>query len=393
MKTPRLFSLGTLAASLIAVAIPSAPAQSPAAATPAPAAAPAPARPAPVISPEFNADRSVAFRLRAPTAQKISLRGQWAKDPIPLTRADDGLWSFIAPPDSIPAGVWEYSFNVDGVAMIDPANTAIKPMREPRTSILHVAAATPSPWDFQDVPHGTVHQHTYLSNAVGRPRSVWVYTPPGYETGRTADYPLLVLQHGSGDNEQTWVAHGKAHWILDSLIAAGKARPMVVMMIDGHPFTPAATRDASRSQAMSAFTRELFDDAVPLVTSLYRVSPDRAQRGIVGLSMGGGQALTVGLGHLDRFAWVGSFSGVPADEPVTQAVIAGASATNTQLRLLWIGCGADDFLLKRNEEFVGKLKAGGVNHEWHLTPGNHSWPVWRNYLVDFLPRVFTPAAR
>lgn len=362
--------------------------------SPAPAPAPTPARPAPVISPEINADRSVAFRLRAPAAQKVTLRGQWTKDPVLLTRADDGLWSFNAPPDSIPAGVWEYSFNVDGVAMIDPGNSAIKPMREPRTSILHLAADSPSPWDFQDIPHGTVHQHTYLSKALGRPRSVWVYTPPGYETGRTAAYPLLVLQHGSGDNEQTWVAHGKAHWILDRLIAASKARPMVVMMIDGHPFTPAATRDAAnRGQAMTAFTRELFDDALPLVESMYRVSPDVAQRGIVGLSMGGGQALTVGLAHLDRFAYVGSFSGVPADEPVTQAVIGDAKGTNAKLRLLWIGCGADDYLLPRNEEFVAKLKAGGVNHEWHLTPGNHSWPVWRGYLADFLPRLFQPAAR
>jgi enterochelin esterase family protein len=365
-------------------------AQSPA---PIPAATPAPtpARPAPAISPEINVDRSVAFRLRAPAAQKVLLRGQWTKDPVPLTRADDGLWSFTAPPDSIPAGVWEYSFNVDGVAMIDPGNAAIKPMREPRTSILHLAAANPSPWDFQEVPHGTVHQHTYLSKALGRPRSVWVYTPPGYEKNPSAAYPLLVLQHGSGDNEQTWVAHGKAHWILDSLIAAGKARPMVVMMIDGHPFTPAATRDpANRGQAMAAFTRELLDDALPLVESVYRVSPDRAQRGIVGLSMGGGQALTVGLAHLDRFAYVGSFSGVPADEPVTQAVSGDAKGTNAKLRLLWIACGADDSLLQRNEEFVAKLKAGGVNHEWHLTPGNHSWPVWRGYLADFLPRLFRP---
>ncbi|MBC7365922.1 MAG: hypothetical protein H7343_03765 [Undibacterium sp.] len=111
--------------------------------------------------------------------------------------------------------------------------------------------------------------------------------------------------------------------------------------------------------------------------------------------MGGGQSLTVGLGHLERFAWIGSFSGVPPEESVSQAVLNDAKGTNAKLRLLWIGCGTDDFLLKRNEEFVGKLKAAGVNHEWHLTAGNHSWPVWRGYLADFLPRVFqsspTPA--
>ena len=391
MQSSRFVTFARFAVTLLAFTAPPAPAQSPA--TPASTPAPTPARPAPAISPEINADRSIAFRLRAPAAQKVSLRGQWTKDPIALTRADDGLWSFTAPPDSIPAGVWEYNFSVDGLVMLDPGNTALKPMREPRTSILHLAAATPSPWDFQDVPHGTVHQHTYLSRALGLPRSVWVYTPPGYEKNSAADYPLLVLQHGSGDNEQTWVAHGKAHWILDSLIAAGKARPMVVMMIDGHQFTPAALRDpATHGPAISAFTRELFEDALPLVESIYRVAPDAARRGIVGLSMGGFQALNVGLGKLDRFAYIGSFSGVPPDEAAAQAFLADPAAANSKLRLLWLACGRDDGLHTRNEEFVAKLAAAGIRHEWHLTPGNHSWPVWRNYLVDFLPRVFTPAA-
>ena len=364
--------------------------------TPPPATAPVAATTAPrpplLVSPEVTADRTVTFRFKSASAKSVTLRAQWSKDPLALTRSDDGLWSVVAP---VAPGVWEYSFNVDGVAMIDPANVAIKPMREPRTSILDIPdPSSPAPWDFQDVPHGTVHQHTYLSKALGRPREVWIYTPPGYEKSGAAKYPLLVLQHGSGDNQQTWVAHGHAHWILDSLIAAGKARPMVVVMLDGHPFTPTAMRDgASRGSApMDAFRRELFEDAIPLVEATYRVESDVSQRGIVGLSMGGGQSLTVGLGNLDRFAWVGSFSGVPADEAVTQAVVRDAKGTNTKLRLLWIGCGTDDFLLKRNEEFIGKLKAGGVNHEWHLTAGNHSWPVWRGYLADFLPRVFQPTS-
>jgi enterochelin esterase family protein len=357
---------------------------------PAPKAAVPAARPAPVISPEVNADRSVTFRLRAPNAKQVSVRGQWAKDPLPLVRAHDDLWSATAAAAMLPSGVWEYSFNVDGVAMIDPANTAIKPMREPRTSILHLPAPTPQPWDFQDVPHGTVHQHTYLSKALGRAREVWVYTPPGYEKSPAGTrFPLLILQHGSGDNHRTWVEHGKAHWIIDSLIAAGKARPMVVMMIDGHPFTPAATRDAAnRGAAMDAFRRELLEDALPLVESHYRVASEVAQRGIVGLSMGGGQSLTVGLGHLDRFAYVGSFSGVPPDEAVEKSFLSAPAVANTKLRLLWIACGRDDFLLARNEAFVAKLKSSGVHHEWHLTAGNHSWPVWRGYLADFLPRLF-----
>ena len=387
MKTS-LFAAFIVAAALPAIA------QTPPAQVPAPRAA-APGRPAPVISPEIDADRSVTFRLRAANAKQVSVRGQWTKEPLALTRDEGGIWSGTVPAATCGPGVWEYSFSVDGVSMIDPGNAAIKPMREPRTSILHLPADKAEPWDFQNVPHGTVHQHSYFSKALGRPREVWVYTPPGYETEASErKYPLLVLQHGSGDNQQTWVVHGKAHWILDSLIAAGKARPMVVAMLDGHPFTPSAMRDSvERGSATAAFERELFEDALPLVEATYRVSNEIDRRGIVGLSMGGGQALTIGLGHLNRFAYVGSFSGVPPEESVARTFLADAGRANAKLRLLWLACGRDDFLLSRNEDFVAKLAAAGVKHEWLLTAGNHSWPVWRGYLVDFLPRLFVSAER
>lgn len=386
MKTPRLFALVLAAAS----------AALPAFAQTAPVAA-APGRPriVPSASPEINRDGSVTFRLRAANAKQVAVRGQWTKDALPLTRGDTDVWSVTAPAGSIPAGVWEYSFNVDGLSMIDPGNPAIKPMREPRSSILHVAAATPQPWDFQDIPHGTVHQHSYLSKSLGRPREVWVYTPPGYESSAApAKLPLLVLQHGSGDNQQTWVAHGKAHWILDSLIAARKARPMIVMMIDGHPLPPAPATDLpARALISAAFRRELLDEAMPLVESLYRVASGPANRGIVGLSMGGGQSITVGLGNLDRFAWVGAFSGSTPVEAVTTAFLADPSSANTKLRLLWLACGKDDALHTRNAEFSAKMTAAGIRHQWHLTAGNHSWPVWRNYLVDFVPLLFQPVAQ
>ncbi len=349
-------------------------------------AQPPPQRPAPVISPEVKADKSVAFRIKAPNAKEVSVHGQWQAEPLPLTRGEDDVWSAEAA--AVPAGVWEYSFSVDGLNMLDPGNVTMKPMREPRTSILHIPAVPPAPWDFQDVPHGVVHQHGYLSKALGRNREIRVYTPPGYEKDTAAKYPLLVLQHGSGDNEQTWVAHGKAHWILDSLIAAGKARPMVVLMLDGHPFGTVSRGDAAkRGSAMDAFRRELFEDAIPLVESVYRLEKDASQRGIVGLSMGGGQSLTVGLGNPDQFAWIGSFSGAAPAE------LAVSADLNAKLRLLWIGCGKDDFLLKRNEDFIAKLKESGVTHQWHLTEGGHSWPVWRTYLADFLPLLFQPESR
>jgi enterochelin esterase family protein len=349
-----------------------------------------PEPPAPVVSPEIGADGHVTFRLKAPQAQAVLLRGQWGKDPLPLAKGADGVWAAAA--EAVPTGVWEYSFVVDGLTMIDPGNPAMKPMREPRTSILQLPSTPPAVWDFQDVPHGTVHTHSYLSKTLGRARELLVYTPPGYEKEAAAHYPLLVLQHGSGDNQQTWVAHGKANWILDNLIAAGRARPMVVLMLDGHPLGAMRFGDpAKRQEALEAFQHELLDDALPLVESLYRVEQDPASRAIAGLSMGGMQSLTTGLGHLGKFAWVGSFSGVPPEEPVLNAFLADPAAANAKLKLLWIAVGKDDFLRTRNEAFVAQLNEKGIHHEWQLSEGAHAWPVWRNYLAEFAPLLFQPA--
>ncbi len=330
---------------------------------------------------------AISFSLRASLAQKVKLRGQWTKDPVAMTRGEDGTWSVTL--DAVPSGVWEYSFDVDGLNVMDPKNPASKPQREPQKNILHIASVPPAPWDWQDVPHGTVHQHGFVSKALGRARELVVYTPPGYELSGGKKFPLLVLQHGSGDNQRAWVEHGKAHWILDNLIAAGKARPMVVVMLDGHPLGATKFADpANRAEAMDAFRHELLDDALPLVDSLYHVEKDAAHRAIAGLSMGGWHSLTIGLGNMDRFAWVGSFSGVPPQEDVAEKFLADPAAANAKLRLLWIAVGQDDFLRQRNEAFIASLKEKGITHIWKLTEGAHAWPVWRGYLAGFLPLIF-----
>lgn len=349
---------------------------------------PAAPKPPPVVSPQIQADRSVTFRIKAPQAKEVVVRGQWAKEPLALTKGEHDVWSATSAP--IPSGVWEYSLVVDGVAMIDPGNSAIKPMREPRTSILTLSGTPSALWDFQDVPHGTVHNHVYQSKAFGSPREVAVYTPPGYESSTTT-YPLLVLQHGSGDNQATWTAHGKAHFIFDNLIASKRVVPMVVVMLNGHaPMAVRAEDPAQRWQlSLEGFRKELVEDALPLVEGLYRVERDPNKRAIAGLSMGGGQSLGAGL-TLDGFGWIGAFSAAAPPTPMIESVLADAAKTNARLRLLWIAIGKDDFLLKRNEEFIALLKEKGIRHEYLLTDGGHTWPVWRQYLVDFVPRLFTP---
>lgn len=335
-----------------------------------------PQRPPPTRSPEVMADRQVTFRLRAPKADAVAVNGQWPNGSAAMTKNSNDVWSVTVGP--VEPGVWEYSLRVDDLSMIDPGNPAIKPMREPRTSILHVPGDPPLAFDFQNVPHGTVRSHTYHSKSLGRLRGLSVYTPPGYDKSRTR-YPTLYLQHGSGDNQDTWTVHGKAHWILDNLIAQGRAKPMVIVMMDGH---------AGQENNTALFERDLLEDVLPFIEVNYRVKADAASRGIVGLSMGGGQSLTIGLQHANRFAWVGGFSSsVPSSEAVS-AALKDVQATNKKLKLLWIACGKDDFLLQRNETFIATLKEKEIRHEWYLTAGNHSWPIWRGYLADFLPRLF-----
>jgi enterochelin esterase family protein len=303
-----------------------------------------------------------------------------------MTRSDDGAWSTSL--KDVPSGIWEYSFNVDGVNVMDSTNPAIKPQREPAKNILHVASNPPAAWDWQDIPHGALHVHQYQSKATGGMRESWVYTPADYGKESTKRYPLMILQHGSSDNQQAWTVHGKAHWIMDSLIHSGKAVPMVVLMLDGHPTGKVDRTDIpGRVKALQTLQREIFDDALPLVEREYRVSSEPKDRAICGLSMGGLQAFTIGLNHADRFAWIGSFSGAAVPE-VVEKPLSAAADTNAKVKLLWIACGKDDFLLQRNLDMVALLKGKGVVHEWHLTEGDHSWPVWRGYLTEFAPRLF-----
>ena len=346
------------------------------------------AQQAPVISPELKADHSVVFRLKAPKAQAVAVRGQWDKQEVAMTKDADGLWSVTIP--GVRAGVWEYGFIVDGLTIIDPVNPAQKPQRAASSSILHVPGTPPNVWDFQDVPHGTVHQHTYFSKSLDRLREVWVYTPPRYETDahKSAKYPMLVLQHGSGDREGTWIVLGKANWILDNLLAAGKTKPMIVVMINGHPLgdVPREMPDR-RTAAMKAFQKDLMEDALQLVQRLYRVSPDREQHAITGLSMGAAQSLNTGLNHLDQFAWIGAFSGA-VEEADVKTALDDATGTNAKLQLLWIACGKDDRVQERAAKLSDTLKTRGIMHEYHVTAGDHSWPVWRDHLAAFAPLLF-----
>ena len=217
-------------------------------------------------------------------------------------------------------------------------------------------------------------------------RELAVYTPPGYEQQADARFPTLYLQHGSGDNQATWVVHGKAHWILDNLIAQGKARPMVVVMMDGH----AGDRSATGPQGNTgAFERDLLQDVMPFVEANYRVQdgcrepvhrrPEHGRRPVA-------HDRPESSGPV-RAGWRASVPPFRRARPWPGRWTIRRPRT-AGLKLLWIACGKDDFLLKRNEEFISLLKEKNIRHEWHLTDGNHSWPVWRIYLAELAPKLF-----
>jgi enterochelin esterase family protein len=340
-------------------------------------------RAAPLVSPELGTDGAVTFRIKAPRAAEVKVAGQFGPMTA-LTKDGAGVWSATVP--KVPAGIYEYHFSVDGLDVIDPQNSAVKPQRWPGSSILHVPSTPPAVWDWQDIPHGAIHEHSYQSKALGKPRRVFVYTPPGVAAG---PLPVLYLSHGYSDNEATWTVHGKAHWILDALIAEKKALPMMIVMPDGHAITPGAAGFDDYGPANSeALCRELIQDIIPLVESSYPVDTKPAARAFAGLSMGGHHALTVALNHHATFGWIGAFSSATPPGKTVAAGLENAEATNRDLKLFWIACGKNDFLFQRNREFTALLKEKGIRFEFAETEGDHSWPVWRRYLTDFAPRLF-----
>jgi enterochelin esterase family protein len=249
----------------------------------------------------------------------------------------------------------------------------------------------------RDVPHGDVQRLEYESKSIGKLREAFVYLPPGYDRG-TDRYPVLYLLHGAGGDEGIWNERMQANVILDNLIAAGELEPLVVVM--PHGFThrmPVDDRPRAASAyktEMEEFARDFVSDLVPVVESRYRVVADRAQRAIAGNSMGGGQALAIGLTYPEMFGSVASFSAAMqiANSPAwggidMKAALANAEAIN-ELNLLWIGCGTEDSLFNVNKEFSEQLTEAGIDHTFRSTAGAHTPAVWSRYLHEVVPQLF-----
>jgi enterochelin esterase family protein len=341
-----------------------------------------PRLPSAVVSPEVRPDRTVAFRLYAPRADRVLLVDETNGLHRDLVRDDRGVWSVTVGP--LEPEVYRYLFHVDGVPTPDPNNAWVKPGRGAIQNLVEVPGDTPHAQ--RPVPHGVLNIHRYESGALGgKPRGLVVYTPPGYDRAPARRYPVLYLLHGTGDDETCWTNIGLAHRILDNLLADGRAVPMIVVMPDGHAADPTA---GIRAVEMRAFGADLWGEIIPLVERTYRTLPGPEGRAIAGLSMGGGQAFAVAATRPDLFASVGLFS-MARGNVLDLAERLNPSEANDRLTLFWVGCGRqDDVHYEVSEGLHDELAARGIHHVWHPTDGGHNWVVWRKYLAEFVPLLF-----
>ncbi len=344
-------------------------------------------------TPRIRPDRSIEFSFKAPNASKVEIAGGdgLGKGPFAMTKGADGIWRVTVPPAV--AGFHYYWFVVDGVQVNDPGSyTYIGYGRE--TGGIEVPSEDSAFYQPQQVPHGDVREKWYFSKVTGDWRRAYVYTPPGYDANRATRYPVLILQHGSGEDETGWVRQGHMNFILDNLIAAGTAKPMIVVMDRGYATRAAAADDAT------AFGDVILNDLIPAIDASYRTQPDRDHRAMAGLSMGGMQTLQIGLHHLDQFAYLGSFSGPirtgagpnsPFDPKTAyDGALANAPAFNKKVKLLWMGAGTEETQIHDGiKGAVDALNASGIKTVFVESPGTaHEWQTWRRHLRDFAPLLF-----
>jgi len=350
--------------------------------------------------PRVHPDHSVTFQLKAPDAQKVGVQISGGR--YEMTRGSDGVWSVTTPP--LVPGFHYYSLTVDGVAVNDPGSHAFFGTGKDASGI-EVPEDGVDYYLAKDVPHGDVRIRTYFSKITGRWRRCFVYTPPDYDTNLSARYPVLYLQHGMGEDETGWIFQGHANLILDNLIAEHRAVPMILVAENGYASRvgqPGARPDARASGDTGAFEDVMTQEVTPMIDSTFRTLPDREHRAMAGLSMGGNQTLRFTTHNLDKFAYIGGFSGTMnglSTEPLDPAtafngLFKDGAAFNEKVKLLWIGMGTEE-----PNPFPGAIGAframldkAGIKYIYFSSPGTaHEWLTWRRDLDDFAPRLFRAA--
>jgi len=352
-----------------------------------------------VVSPQVNADNTITYRLYAPNAQRVTFTGDFYTSSPALTKGDDGVWTFTS--QAMPPGIYGYYFSIDGIRFTDPSNLYSLPGAHYLKSYVEVKGDGKQFWSERDVPHGELHELWYKNPALGE-RHVVVYTPPGYDPAAAKTYPAVYLYSGSGDNEYYWTRIGRANFIMDNLIADGRAQPAILVMPYGStvvPSPPDGQEDTTTGvYAVHAIEQDLLGSVIPAIEKNFKVGREPKDRAIFGFSMGGYIAPTIGLNHPEVFGWV---AGSSAD-------YRGAGAPNVNFKPLE----ANLDLAKKNFQFIGLMvgtdQASGENGhtapsksaadyliglglkvEWSQPPGgSHTWYSWRGYFYDLMANKF-----
>ena len=359
-----------------------------------------------VVSPEVHEDGTVTFKLYAPHADTVRVRGDWAvNDGVgQMTKDGSGVWTYTT--ERLPSDLYLYTFSLDSVRMTDPSNAFSYRDVGRSFSLFLTPGENGHYYGVQDVPHGNVVRTWYPSPTFGTDRRMTVYTPPGYGAGEER-YPVLYLLHGSGGDEEAWVTLGRVPYLMDNLIAEGKIAPMLVVMPNGNPAKAAAPGETAEnfsyrpvmSQYLPNFRQgdyELaFDEIVDFVDTTYRTRADKASRAVAGLSMGGFHSAIISANHPDLFDYVGLFSpGVPSDELDTSwPAYADLDEKlrvqmDERLKLYWIAIGNTDFLYDRVARFRKRMDELQFPYTYVETERGHIWSNWRKYMLQFAPQLF-----
>jgi enterochelin esterase-like enzyme len=354
--------------------------------------------PAPFNAVEQLSDRRVTFRVCAPNATAVSVTSNDLADVIPMgldggpaglamEKGDKGVWSVTTPVPVAP-DTYRFNFSVNGVPLPNPQGTTFSEARVGTNATFEVLGpeGTFQTWN-KDVPHGAVAEIEYWSRSLGTKRRAHVYTPPGYERGG-GKFPVLYLVHGAGDSDDSWTSIGHAHYMLDNLIAAGKAKPMIVVMPFGH--TP--DRPGVDMLTNTDFSDDFLKDLIPYVDATWRTINKPTARAMAGLSMGGAHTLNNGLTHPELFAYAGIFSmGLMNAEQVEAYDKKNAAALDKaarSMKLVYYAMGKTDFLYASVAPTRALLEKHGIRHLYNESGGGHTWVNWRRYFNDFAPRLF-----
>jgi enterochelin esterase family protein len=375
-----------------------------------------PGAPYPCIHP----DNRVTFRVAAPDAQKVRVRIGSGFD---MSKGPDGLWYVTTTPQVV--GFRYYTLSIDGAVVADPATRTFF-----GSGFDNSAIEVPDPegdyYSLKDVPRGQVRQQRYFSKVTETWRRAYIYTPPDYDTNTRAKYPVLYLLHGWGENEQGWPTQGHVDAIMDNLIAEKKAKPMIIVMdnlnavkpgesaalyfargsltqaVPQPPPAPGAGpggraagpgRGGRGSLASSVFTETMLTDLMPMVERTFRVAPGRENRAMAGLSMGGAQTFGTALANLDKFAYLGGFSGSSGGrggfdpKSANEGVFADAAAFNRKVKVLFLGIGSAEGA--GTKTFSDQLTQAGIKNIYYESPGTaHEWLTWRRCFKEFAPLLF-----